>query len=220
MAGTMPVGVPTVQYFTKKGDLRRPWAGDVIMSFILDALRKSENSRLRQDHPAVFSHRMTAQRQRLPVWSVVLIALLAMNLLIVAFLLLKNPSTEAEESVEVVASTPSAETPRALGVSTPALPPAPSSAPVATPASPNSIALPQSEGLVTRDDLLARGANLPSVDLNMHVYDANPSMRFVLLNGQRLREGESSREGLLLERITPDGVVLRYGSNTFAVTLQ
>jgi len=56
--------------------------------------------------------------------------------------------------------------------------------------------------------------------LNMHVYDANPSMRFVLLNGQRLREGESSKEGLGLERITPEGVVLRFGSNTFSVNLQ
>jgi hypothetical protein len=54
----------------------------------------------------------------------------------------------------------------------------------------------------------------------MHVYDANPSMRFVLLNGQRLKEGESSKEGLLLERITPEGVVLRYGNDTFAVNLQ
>ena len=190
------------------------------MSFILDALRKSENSRLRQDHPAVFSHRITPERQRLPGWAVVLIALLAVNLLIAAFLLLKNSATEADEPVEPVTSEVSTNASRAIAASTPDSIPASSSASVITPATPESIALPESGSLVTRDDLLARGASLPTVDLNMHVYDANPSMRFVLLNGQRLREGESSKEGLLLERITPDGVVLRYGSNMFAVNLQ
>lgn len=74
--------------------------------------------------------------------------------------------------------------------------------------------------IVTRDDLLARGSAIPPVDLNMHVYDPNPSVSFVLLNGQRLREGESSREGLIVERITAEGVVLRFGGNSFAVNLQ
>ncbi|NBO74385.1 MAG: hypothetical protein EBV65_07070 [Gammaproteobacteria bacterium] len=54
----------------------------------------------------------------------------------------------------------------------------------------------------------------------MHVYDPNPQARFVLLNGQRLREGESSREGLVIERITAEGVILRFGNSTFAVNLQ
>ena len=195
-------------------------AGYFTMSFILDALRKSENSRLRSDHPAVFAQRISAERKRLPVWSIALITLLAVNLLIVTFLLLKNFSSEGDKSVEIVASAPSANASRALAASTPTVSPTPSSVPVVTPITPESIAPPDSGDLITRDDLLVGGTSLPTVDLNMHVYDANPSMRFVLLNGQRLREGESSREGLLLERITPDGVVLRYGSNTFAVNLQ
>lgn len=54
----------------------------------------------------------------------------------------------------------------------------------------------------------------------MHVYDANVQARFILLNGQRLREGETSSEGLMVERITPDGVILRFGTSSFAVNLQ
>ncbi|MBM4239292.1 MAG: hypothetical protein FJ154_07125 [Gammaproteobacteria bacterium] len=72
----------------------------------------------------------------------------------------------------------------------------------------------------SRDDLLARGTTIPLAELNMHVYDPNPQARFVLLNGQRLREGESSREGLAVERITAEGVILRFGSSSFAVNLQ
>ncbi|MBM4232196.1 MAG: hypothetical protein FJ184_15970 [Gammaproteobacteria bacterium] len=187
------------------------------MSFILDALRKSENSRLRQDHPAVFSHRIVAERPRLPVWAVVLIALLAINLFIVAFLLLRTPS--ADTNVPIVPSL-ATSTPTPLEASIPELPQILPSTTAVTPVATDSVTPPHSDSLITRDDLLARGASLPPVDLNMHVYDANPSMRFVLLNGQRLREGESSKEGLSLERITPEGVVLRFGSNTFSVNLQ
>ncbi|MFM7396391.1 MAG: general secretion pathway protein GspB [Gammaproteobacteria bacterium] len=193
------------------------------MSFILDALRKSENSRLRQDHPAVFSNRMVAKRQQLPVWGVVLIALLALNLLIVIFLFLRNSSGESamaslltESSAPTAVATAPSSAPSALA---PALPrgntPESLVAPAAAAVTPMESARP-----ISRDDLLARGESLPPADLNMHVYDANPQQRFVLLNGQRLREGESSREGLLVERITPEGVVLRSGSNAFAVNLQ
>jgi hypothetical protein len=189
------------------------------MSFILDALRKSENSRLRQNHPAVFSHRSAEQRHRLPVWAMVLIALLAINLLVIAFLLLQSTATESDTPAEIVAPSPVARTPIAPLAPASSLPPGSPPAPATTTAPPPTRSS-HSSGVITRNDLLARGTSLPTVDVNMHVYDANPSMRFVLLNGQRLKEGESSKEGLLLERITPEGVVLRYGNNTFAVNLQ
>lgn len=160
------------------------------------------------------------ERQRLPVWGIVLIALLALNVLLVVFLLLRNPATNAYEPVDDRVPSPSPSVPTTLESSTTAVPQAAPPSSMVTPAVPESVTVSESTDLDTRDDLLARGASLPTADLNMHVYDANPALRFVLLNGQRLREGESSKEGLLLERITPEGVVVRYGSNTFAVNLQ
>ena len=197
------------------------------MSFILDALRKSENSRLRQDHPAVFSHRPLAERKRLPVWGVVLIALLTVNLLIVLFLFLRETTADTVRSAPAVApavapaaASPVTGTVQSTAVTVdPPMPPAPIAPPARMP-TPDGNFSRTAGNLATRDELLARGASLPSTDLNMHVYDANPSLRFILLNGQRLREGESSREGLLVDRITPEGVVLRYGNSEFAVTLQ
>jgi hypothetical protein len=192
------------------------------MSFILDALRKSENSRLRQDHPAVFSHRPVAERKRLPIWGVVLIALLAINLLIVLFLFLRETTAVTVRPAPAVAPATTSSVTATVAPTADTVAPMPP-APIAPPAS-----MPTPDGnfsraagnLATRDELLARGASLPSTDLNMHVYDANPSLRFILLNGQRLREGESSREGLLVDRITPEGVVLRYDNSAFAITLQ
>ncbi|MGA1375673.1 MAG: hypothetical protein ACO32H_03785, partial [Steroidobacteraceae bacterium] len=151
------------------------------MSFILDALRKSENSRLRQDHPAVFSHRPLAERKRLPVWGVVLIALLAVNLLIVLFLFLRETTVDtvrpapAVVSAAVPAAAPAAATSVTGTVESTAVTVAPPTQPVSV-APPASMPMPEGNlsrtvgNLITRDDLLARGASLPSTDLNMHVY--------------------------------------------------
>lgn len=195
------------------------------MSFILDALRKSENSRLRQDHPAVFSSRLAPVRRRWPTWGLVLIALLSLNFGVVGFVLLRETLNHVEapmsSAAPAILAAPRGNAPFAL-IATP--PPLVATPMPTTPIAAETLASPtksinSTTTAATRDDLLARGATLPATDLNMHVYDANPELRFILLNGQRLREGESSREGLAVERITPEGVVLRFGNQTFAVNL-
>jgi len=192
------------------------------MSIILDALRKSENSRLRQDHPVIFVARTAPRRSQLPTWALVLVTLLAINFLVIAWVLLRNENRDqAAVRIEAPAAVP-ASAPVAVTTDTPAVVPPPAAATTArttavrTPPS-AAVALPRTP---SRDELLARGSTIPPVELNMHVYDANPQARFVLLNGQRLREGESSREGIAIERITPEGVILRFGSASFAVNLQ
>ena len=42
------------------------------MSFILDALKKSENDRQRQSAPALFEVKVAAPRRRFPLWAVAL----------------------------------------------------------------------------------------------------------------------------------------------------
>lgn len=56
----------------------------------------------------------------------------------------------------------------------------------------------------------AEGANLPQNNLTVHVYSKSPSRRFVILNSQRLREGNKAANGLRVESIWPDGVVLEF----------
>lgn len=192
------------------------------MSFILDALRKSENSRLRQDHPAIFTTPMSRQRPRLPRWVLVLAVLLIVNLLFVGYALWRDRP-------DPTPATPKTAMPAPASAAVPDAAPAPAAMAAADPEPRAAARLPRispttaasaTPALASRDDLLARGTSLPPAELNLHVYDPNPAARFVLLNGQRLREGEVSREGLTVERITPEGVVLRFGNASFAVTLQ
>ena len=51
--------------------------------------------------------------------------------------------------------------------------------------------------------------------MTVHVYSATPERRFVIINSRKMREGDRSREGLLLEEITPDGVTLEFQGQRF-----
>ena len=58
------------------------------MSFILDALKKSEIERQRQSVPGLMDTRSSPRRNRLPVWAVALCVLLGINLLVLTFVAL------------------------------------------------------------------------------------------------------------------------------------
>jgi general secretion pathway protein B len=65
------------------------------MSFILDALKKSENDRQRQSAPALFEVKVAAPRRRFPLWAIGLGALLGINMLVLVWVLLRQPAPEA-----------------------------------------------------------------------------------------------------------------------------
>jgi general secretion pathway protein B len=62
------------------------------VSFILDALKKSETDRQRQTSPALFEVKVAAPRRRFPAWAIGLAALLAVNVAVLAWLLLREPA--------------------------------------------------------------------------------------------------------------------------------
>lgn len=64
------------------------------MSFILDALKKSESDRQRQSGPALFEVKVAPPKTRFPIWAVAIVALLAINLTVVGWMLLRRPAPE------------------------------------------------------------------------------------------------------------------------------
>ncbi|MBS0395827.1 MAG: general secretion pathway protein GspB, partial [Proteobacteria bacterium] len=58
-------------------------------------------------------------------------------------------------------------------------------------------------------------AGLPVLNIDLHVYSADPAQRFVVINGQREREGGQLKEGPTVERITPDGAILNHQGTRF-----
>ena len=95
------------------------------MSFILDALKKSEVERQRQAVPGLIDVPPAAKRRRLPWWAVSLGVLLLINVLVLSFLLIRGgrrPAAQAQAATTpaasvaaaaVAAGTTAAETPGA-----------------------------------------------------------------------------------------------------------
>ncbi|HEV2269346.1 MAG TPA: general secretion pathway protein GspB [Steroidobacteraceae bacterium] len=64
------------------------------MSFILDALKKSESDRQRQSGPSLFEVKVAPPRRRLPVWAVAIAVLLGVNVIVVSWMLLRRPAAQ------------------------------------------------------------------------------------------------------------------------------
>jgi general secretion pathway protein B len=83
------------------------------MSFILDALKKSENDRQRSTGPALFEVRVAPPRSRFPLWAIAVGVLLMVNLGVVAWLVLRTNTQTAVAQTPVPTPAPSAPTPAA-----------------------------------------------------------------------------------------------------------
>lgn len=246
------------------------------MSFILDALKKSETDRQRQASPALFEVKVAAPRHRLPPWAIGLAVLLGVNALVLGWFLLRpsaTPETARAESpagspANLAASAtpppPATQSPQAAGTmmtlpatvtvtipsspgvnvathpgpgivapsvepplveepflsgSEPAVPPdydVRDYQPAITASEAGAIAQ-DSGGVPSRDEVLARGASLPELRLDLHVYHEDPASRFVFINMRKLREGESLPDGVRVEEITRRGARLSYRGTQFAL---
>ena len=58
-------------------------------------------------------------------------------------------------------------------------------------------------------------SSLPELRVSAHYYSAEPRSRFIRVNDQALREGQTGAPGLKLEKITPDGAVFSYQGYRF-----
>jgi general secretion pathway protein B len=101
------------------------------MSFILDALKKSESDRQRQGGPALFEVKVAAPRSALPPWAIAIAVLFAANLALVLWMLLRHPAPPP-----AAAAGPAAAPRAAPAVETAALVSTPAAAPAALPAPP------------------------------------------------------------------------------------
>lgn len=204
------------------------------MSLILEALRKSEAERRRDSAPGIDLElpppAATAMRSapRWP-WPVLAGALvLALPALWVG--LRRTPPVDAATGTmaaqaAIPAGPAMADMPRVVPRSTASAPstattvvptamrpvalrdasPAPAAPPAAIPAPPT---MPRATTAPAADEVPDIAATaLPPVKLSMHMWDADPARRFVILDGQRMAEGDRSG-GLTVVAIDRRGVVI------------
>lgn len=240
------------------------------MSFILDALRKSETARRRSEAPDLFTTMPSAappapQRRQWPMLAVGGVGVLSL----VAALWLFAQRTPAPATVETSAAAarsveanapppepapadpagthptrdiaavepPLAPAVPALRVPAPAEPvvatptppreaqpapatPSPVVEPARDPPAPPVVVAPPGDRVVSIADLdPGTRSQLPSLKLSMHLWNETPSQRFVILDGQRMKEGDAIGE-IVIERITRDGAVLAWRDGRLKIELR
>jgi general secretion pathway protein B len=104
------------------------------MSFILDALKKSENERQKQAGPALFEVKVAPPPRRFPAWAVVVGVLLGVNLMVlIAVLLMRDRQDPAVQATQAARAVPMATggDPNARPMASAPSAPAPAPAPAA-----------------------------------------------------------------------------------------
>jgi general secretion pathway protein B len=232
------------------------------MSFILDALKKSELERQRQTIPGLMDAGPLERRTRFPFWAVTLLVLLGVNLAVLLFVLLRGSPSVTRATPASARALPVTSAPAPSAASTSAAPLARAPLPAASaPDGPPVAATLRAAGLTpaaargraperfspmdaapahARDPVLTAAPDksdeevlptvseidlssqppLPDLHLDMHVFAAKPEDRFVYIDMRKYREGAALADGLTLERIRRDGVVLNYHGLRFVLPRQ
>ena len=210
------------------------------MSFILDALKKSETDRQQQGSAEFANVPVSSGDEGPPRWLWVLGGLLLVNIVVVAGLLMRPSAPAVAQAPAPEPSPPSASVatierapqqqfaaeiaaakqtvlPREEPVAVEETERAPASTAVTTPtAPPTTVADPNPLALPTAQEVIANGSlTLPALHVDVHVYSESPTDRFVFINMTKHKEGSVLAEGPRVQRITPEGVVLSQNGITF-----
>ena len=237
------------------------------MSYILDALKKSESERQNQDLPninAVHQRPELHPQKKRRIWLLAIPAALILNIVAFWFLWDRSPSEDSKlitpvsissartSSLASVTSTPEAQqidTSMTIKIQPPEASPAGRIIPEANLGSSDETA----ELLITPTDAYRKTAEnliaaegpqgekyetvasqpvnkitavptniqrqIPDLKFSSHLYADDSSFRMVNINGNMFHEGDIIAEGIQLERISEEGVVLNYLHYTFEISV-
>ncbi len=195
------------------------------MSFILDALKKSESERQSQGTAEFRGVPSSVRSPRASRWLWIVGLLLAVNLAVILSLVLRSETTPPGSNVfqtddfSAPATAQSSFVDRVSQARQSA--PPPQAAPVQTMQettySPQPVITSRNSALLPSiHEVRANGSvSLPDLHLDIHVYSDVPEDRFVFINMAKQREGTRLSEGPLVTEITPLGVVLSYQNTMF-----
>ncbi len=197
------------------------------MSFILDALKKSETARQNQGTAELTSVPSSAGGPRAPRWLWPIAALLAVNLVVLLGLFMREEAPSVAPSrgavsqtveqadtdtsfAERVAEARNNQPPRQMDIA--GVPAEAAIAPAIDPPAPAASV----HILPTANQLWADGTlQMAELHLDIHVYSDASADRFVFINMTKHRENSQLVEGPLVKEITPEGVILSYQGTDF-----
>jgi len=198
---------------------------DLTVSYILDALKKSEAERSRGVVPTLLAPRQTPLRSSVIGW--VVAAALLVNAVVFAVWMYWPSTTETPRSPAsgpvgasaILAAPTAAQAPPAVAVPPAAVDrTAPSPDLARTPFEAPAVTAAEDSSTNVDSSAAADGiGGAPRYPFSTHVYASDPSMRAVTLNGRRYTEGDTIDAGVRIKEITETGVVLDVGGRSVSV---
>jgi len=201
------------------------------MSYILEALKKSDQQRQRGATPTLQVAQVTVATPKRPTiihYGLLAAVILGTGIMIgwlqpwqteqrpleTEHLATESPILITEQTVHLANTTkPGNSAPNNSG--TPSM-----AAPIPDKTMPDNP--PSLAGVAQEQEVLPLEAlplhirqEIPDMAVQLHAYSSEPSERLVSVNSIRLREGGSLMLGLRLERITPDGMIFSYKGYRF-----
>jgi len=184
------------------------------MSYILEALKKSERERSKGHIPTLETAPDTGVSRR-ALWAGVLLGAGALLLAALAAWLLARTFFQQDAAqppqpagVESKASAPAADDTRRDAGSGPDAGPAPDTAGGAT--APRRVSDPGEPPAEVR-------RRVQSLSLNVVSYSQTPERRFVMLNQRIYREADTLDNGVVIKEILPDGALLQVGDHEVVI---
>jgi general secretion pathway protein B len=188
------------------------------MSYILDALKKSEAERSRGSVPTLLIPAQTQFRSSVAIW-VLLGALIVNACLFAAWMFWPTTPVAPTPAAPADARPTTAVSNDTTASRAPAAPQTVVEAARNPPLQSSEIEKPSVETApATRIDPTPRttseDAPTPTYSFSTHVYATDPSMRAVTMNGRRFVEGDTIGPGVTIKEITETGVVLDINGRT------
>lgn len=215
------------------------------MSFILDALKKSESDRQRNNQPESAHIPTSTEESSSSRWLVLIGTLLLINVVVLLVVFLKPEQAKVDPFLPTTAATADRDeveksdtfrdlvaNARDRQTGSPVTNNAATTqAPVTTAPATNSesaaVQLPapvpttSNVAYKTFNEARADGSiQLPDLHLDLHVFDGRPGDRFVFINMNRYGENATLDEGPLVTEIVPEGVILEYLGTRFLLPRQ
>jgi len=196
------------------------------MSFILDALKKSETERQQQTGAEFTNVPSSPDKPQSFKWLWILGLLLLVNIAVLVGLLMRTDKTpDVPTTIEEM---PAEQTPITEPSFEERITEAKQNQPVLTEsaaieeqaaiqqAAPRQPAATNRARVLTIDEVRLNGTlQITDLHLDIHVYSGDPAERFVFINMAKHREQSKLEEGPVVVEIRPDGVILEHQGTTF-----
>ena len=207
------------------------------MSYILDALKKSEEERGHGSAPGVqtmHNSGLSYNTSKTHLWPYILLAAVFINAAALLYFIIARNDAESSainpppttENIVATAAQTVAERTSTIAVETGADEEVykpislPNRSETAT-ARATTSAAPQADSgfkeVLEMEELpYDTLQHIPSMDFSAHVYSSNPLQRSLVINGRFMEEGDSIAADVYLNEITPDGAIFEYQGQLFS----